>query len=107
MAYLTRQAGFVSRVLKFNLEQAHAGTIGIATIRRDHQLVDVRIALAAHEIQPPSDRIDRELRGVVADTKIDASSIGSDVVNSIRGYFPKLLINEIMHVDPVSYTHLR
>src|ERR1700688_61125 len=99
MAYLKRQAGFVSQVLQLNLEQAHAGTIRTTAIRRDHQLVHVGIALAAHDIQPASDRINRELCGVVADAKIYASSIGGDVVNSIRGDFPKLLVNEIVHVD--------
>ena len=94
MAYKKRQAGFVSQVLHFNFEQAHARTIGTAAIRRDHQLVHIGIALPAHDIQPASDRIDRELCRIVADAKIDASRIGGDVVNSIRGDFPKLLINK-------------
>ena len=101
MAYPKRQAGFVSQFLQFDFEQAHARTIGTAAIRRDHQLLHVGIALSAHDIQPASDRIDRELCRVVADAKSDASRIGGDAVNSIRADFPKLLINEIMHVDLV------
>ena len=45
MAYPKRQDGFVSQVLQFNFEQAHARTIGTAAIRRDHRLVHVGIAL--------------------------------------------------------------
>ena len=94
MAYPKRQAGFVSQVLQFDFEQAHARTIGTAAIRRDHRLVHVGIALLAHDIQPASGRINRELCRVVADAKSDASRIGGDAVNSIGGDFPKLLINK-------------
>src|SRR5258708_22953591 len=38
MAYIKRQAGFVSQVLQLNLEQAHAGTIRTTATRRDHHL---------------------------------------------------------------------
>ena len=52
MADLERQACFVGQLLKFDLEQAHTRTVRAAAVRRDHQPVHVRIALAAHHIQP-------------------------------------------------------
>jgi len=67
--------------------------IGTAAIRRDHQLVHVRITLTAHRIQPAPDRIDSELGCIVADSKTDATSVGGDVVNPIRRDLAKILGN--------------
>ena len=52
MANPQRQAGFVSQLLKFDLEQPHARSVGAAAVRRDHELVHARISLTPHQIQP-------------------------------------------------------
>ena len=62
MADLKRQAGLVSQLLQFELEQPHPRTVGPTAIRGDHQVVSIRIPFSAHHIQPAADRVDRELR---------------------------------------------
>ena len=104
MANPQRKAGFVGKLLKFDLEQPHARPVGAAAVRRDHQLVHFRVPLTAHQIQPEPDRIDRELRRVVVDTEAHAASVGRDGVNARRDNFTKLFINEVVHVDLIRAT---
>ena len=104
MTDLERQASFVGQLLKLDLKQAHTRTVRTAAIRRDRQLLHAWVARAPHDHQPAPDRIDRELRCVVADADTHTTSVRGDVINAIRRDFSKLLVNEIMHVDLVGAT---
>src|SRR5258708_6992629 len=50
--------------------------------------------------------MNRELGCIVVDADVHVTGIRRDIVNTIRGDFPKLLVNEIMHVDFVGTAFL-
>src|ERR1700732_291192 len=71
MMDLNGDAEFVGETLQLSLPQTHARAVRSAAVRRDDQTLGSRIATAADSLPPPSDRLNRESRGVVTDADTD------------------------------------
>src|SRR5215467_484276 len=90
------EAALVGELLQFDLPEPHTRAVRAAAVRRDRQLLRLRITLASHAVAPAADRLHGNLGGVARDSDADETGIGGHIVHPIGHDFAELLILEVM-----------
>ena len=70
-------AEFVGQMLEFTLPQRHARADAATTIGGDDQAAGLGVALPAHLVPPATDRLHRELGGIVIDADADPAALAA------------------------------
>src|ERR1700760_239944 len=85
MVHLDLEADLAREPVQLAFPQLHPRTVAAAAIRRDHQVLGLQVADAAHSIPPAADGLDGKCRGVIVDPYADPAGIGGDIIDTI-GY---------------------
>ena len=90
------EARRIGELLQLDLPQPHASAVGAAAVRRDRQLMGVRVAPAPHRLEPAANGGDGELGRVAGDADADPARIARHIIDAVRHDLAQRLVLEIV-----------
>src|ERR1700730_7363823 len=101
MTNLERQVQSICQALQSHFPQSATIAIAAAAVRRDHQFLGPRKALATHVFVPAADAVGREMGCIMINADADPALIVGHVINTVGNGFAQVLVLEIMDTNPL------
>src|SRR4030095_2256039 len=104
MADRQSQAQFVSQALQRKLPQATPGRVAPAAIGGNQQFARRLVELRSQVPPPAAQRFDRKFGGVVITSYTDPTSVGRQVINSIRNGLAQFFVDKVMDAHQLGHS---
>src|SRR5215510_130907 len=91
-----RGADLGGQDLEAQFPRPQSRSVAAATVGADQQAVGIAIQTPSIQAPPPSNTLNRELRGVVTDADIDDRTVPRNVVRAVRNRFAVTQMREVV-----------